>query len=89
MNANVTAKLSRPVVEKGLPVPEKNPTVGRSAKYPWLEMEIGDCFLMPYTNYGKERTANARSCINNISRRYGLRFRKQYEHGGTRIWRIA
>lgn len=74
--------MSKCVVEKGVAAPKI--TRGRRAgKYPWLEMDVGDSFLV------KGRTSSAMSAAATYAgKRYGMRLKCSTVPGGVRVWRI-
>lgn len=63
-------------IDKAIPIPKKQ--MGRVAKYPWKEMEIGDSFFVP------DKT---RDQVNATSP-FG-KYRKRQENGGVRVWRTG
>lgn len=73
-------------IEKGIPIPK----VGRTRKYPFQEMEIGDSFL-----YDKEFSRENMTLISNAARawsnkgNYGYKFTvHKTEDNKIRIWRV-
>lgn len=67
-------------IEKSVP----KPAPIRRRKYPWLEMEIGDSFLVPGGR--TERLANS---AHGAGKRYGRKFSTRSVEGGVRVWRDA
>ncbi len=72
-------------IEKGIEVPDDGR--GRTLKYPWKSLEIGDSFFV----IGVKRTSISGS-INHAQKRYGLtltsRIREENGVKGVRVWRI-
>ena len=78
-------------IHKNVPMPTKKPGPGRrsgSSKYPYMEMEIGDCFYIPQTDGSPKRESIASMCAD-WSKRTGNKF-EVYELTGDRlgIWRV-
>jgi hypothetical protein len=69
-------------LKHGLPIPET--TFGRSAKYPWASMEIGDSFLV----LGK-MTNDLSPVANYQSKKRGTSYTCRLVDGGVRVWRVA
>ena len=70
-------------IEKGIEMPAASRR-GRNFLYPWLEMDVGDSFLVPdktVLGFGKQ--------ANQASRKYGLEFKVRGVEGGVRVWRAA
>jgi hypothetical protein len=65
-------------IEKGVPMPGLG--VGRSRKYPWREMEVGDSFVIQKSAYAQAQLA---------SKRTGFKFSVRKVDGAYRVWRIA
>lgn len=66
-------------IDKNIPVPF------HATKYPWMEMEVSDSFLLPA---GKEKTAG--SFATQANKRYAPRkFVVRKTEEGYRCWRIA
>ena len=76
-------------VEAGLPIPGKR--AGGPSKYPWLTMNIGDSFFVPYSRSIPPHVLQARvgSAANSAQRRHGRRFITRRVEGGVRGWRVA
>jgi len=77
-------------VDKGIPLPTT--TRGRSLKYRWCDLEIGDSVMFK----ANKATAVGRNKINTIrssSLRYGkshkMKFRAALVVGGIRVWRLS
>ena len=69
-------------VDRGIPLPR--PRRDRRWKYPWLEMEVGDSFLVP-----DERNVLRMVRVGcSTSRRHGMRFEARQVEGGVRVWRV-
>ena len=56
---------------------------GRTEKYPWAQMEVGDSFFVAWGNPASF-TAYWQAGI-----RHGMKFAKRSVDGGVRIWRVA
>lgn len=71
-------------VDKGVPLPELQGW-GKSPKYPWASMKVGDSFFVP----GKAQNAVS-SCVGGHMRRHpGEHYTTRKEGDGVRVWRIA
>ena len=71
-------------IETGIPIPETEKTVA-GRKYPFLSMQIGDSFLIPKSDLGKDETSPVRFAN---SRFKPKKFVSQYDvEGNLRIWR--
>lgn len=78
------------VIEKGVPIPESL-SGGKTKKYPFLELEVGDSFLIEFN--GQTPTALQNKIVNNFSnysRYHGTKYtsRIKRDEGGVRVWRI-
>lgn len=89
----ILTQIKDPIVEKKTkrkrPV---SPKGGRSAKYPWLFIELDECFLVPCgpTPAERQRVMNSlTSCIANARSRHGRKFCQRSETRGIRVWRTA
>lgn len=67
-------------IEKGIPIP--NSGAGRTPKYPWRTMEVGDSFFA-------ENVRNVSAMAAAAMRRTGLKFTVRKVEDGHRIWRVA
>lgn len=72
-------------VEKGFPIPVVDETIrGRKYKYPWIDMEVGDSFLIEGAT-----PAYVTSLIRNRERVDGRRYvRKAQGEFDVRVWRV-
>lgn len=71
------------VIEKGVPIPDR-PRRGQQF-YPWLEMEVGDSFMLR-TNL----LNNASATVRTANQRYAPKqFIYRRVAGGFRCWRTA
>lgn len=71
--------MDKPVIEKGIPIPEKRGMHGYSALL--RELKPGDSVLLPivpYRAYGLGWKVLGKG-----------NFRSKKENGGTRVWRIS
>ena len=77
-------------VEKGIDIPQINVGgEGRShlEKYPFLDLEVGDSFIVPLTG---NKAANFRCLVaKKNSSPDGRRYTTRTVDGGIRVWRIA
>ena len=64
-------------IDKGIPISKLNR--GKSTKYPWATMEIGDSFLLDAKN-GSNTTISGK--------RYGRVFTQRTTTEGIRVWRV-
>ena len=69
------------VIEKNVPLAQ---TAGAPAKYPFLEMEIGDSFLV--TDRARPQVGAA---AGNAGKFSGRKFTTRTVPGGVRVWRVA
>lgn len=70
------------VIEQGIPAPLRTGS-GRKRIYPWLEMEIGDSFIV-----GDGNPRRMFSIASIASKRHGMRFACASTTEGVRVWRI-
>jgi hypothetical protein len=75
------AKTGSIKIDKKVPVPK-----GRSRKYPFLDMSVGDSFSVPEVDHNRVRTA-----CQYYKKHHSMEFRTQiYSHQGkrrVRVWR--
>lgn len=88
-------------IKKGIPVPEHTGCHARKSKYPFHQMEAGDCFDAPRTGeffmFGKDKRYRKDRVQHNIlnaakmhSRKYGGKFIAHCVDDNTvRVWRVA
>jgi len=70
-------------IEKGVPLVMPRRT-GRKPRYPWADMEVGDCFKV------SDRTAFAmRNTARNAAERHGHRYKISEIDGVAHVWRVA
>lgn len=76
-----------PPVESGIPIPSKLVGKYRGRVYPWLELKVGDSFLVAKS---QRKFGNA---VHNARQRYGIRLvTRSVMIGGiphTRVWRVG
>ena len=74
-------------VERGIPIPPvaSGRKIGQKNKYPWADMEVGDCFFVPNPPYGRNPVYSAASDRNRITR---TKFWLRTESAGVRVWRV-
>jgi len=68
-------------IEKGIPITPNKPS--RERKYPWLELGIGDSFLIT------TGCVNVASMVAAAGNKYGRKFSTRKVDEGTRVWRVA
>ena len=68
-------------IDKDIPMPQDK--LGRKPKYPWMDMDVGDSFLLP----GKS-IHHAASLMVRWQERGGRRYSARTVPEGVRIWRI-
>lgn len=72
-------------IDKNIPIPPAN-RGNKTFKYPWLTMQVGDSFPLPFANY---KTHNAVSSLITHGRRVtGHKYTMRKLAEGFRIWRI-
>jgi hypothetical protein len=84
---------SKYLIEKGIPIPESVTNKAGTSKYPFVYMEDGDSFLVPYVdNNNKKKT---RSMINGsviLARKKesekGFTFTVRALDDGIRVWKV-
>jgi hypothetical protein len=69
-------------IESGIPMPEST-GAGRTPKYPWKEMSVGDSFFD-----GTAAKTTLASAAYKASRIYGMKYSIRAVDGGVRVWRI-
>lgn len=74
-------------IEKGVPIPARKFGSGRTPKYPWRAMEVGDSFFVQSDNPKQTQQAITSTACNRRSH-YGSRFTVRQVEGGVRVWRI-
>ena len=73
-------------IETGIPIPQIRRR-GKSGKYPFRELKIGDSFLVP--NQDRFTIKRLRSACHNFSKRNpDYMFTVKEEVTGCRVWRI-
>lgn len=77
-------------IQRGIPMPPNT----RSTKYPFNELEIGDCLVLeashPGARINRSGTCSAQGSSYSYGRRHGLVFRSQLRpDGSVHIWRTA
>jgi hypothetical protein len=71
-------------IEKNIPVPIKAKNI--EAKYPFMEMEVGDSFFVP--NMRKESLSTT-ICKWRKRRKIKFQFLTAKERNGVRVWKIG
>jgi hypothetical protein len=71
-------------IEDAIPIPKGLRKRGPS-KYPWLELKVGQSFLVPLGNIN-----NLRSVASNAGKKYNRKFtaREIKSEQGVRVWRV-
>lgn len=72
-------------IEKGIPMPPGLGKAGKSPRWPFRGMEVGDSFLFPPTIDSKR----AGTWASNAGARMNRKFSVRQTADGTRCWRIA
>jgi hypothetical protein len=70
-------------IEKDVPLIGKAGS-GRTEKYPWSKMEIGDSFFVPGM-----KLKNISNSGQNAQKSLGYKYAIRTVDGGVRIWRVA
>ena len=65
-------------VESNIPLPSE-----RTKRYPYKEMELGECFFVPESKIQLICNANYKA-----QKRTGMKFTARREGNGVRVWRI-
>lgn len=61
---------------------------GRTPKYPWRDMEVGQSFFIGCPNVERVRIINSlTSCRRNAQMKTGFRFMMAQVPNGVRVWR--
>lgn len=69
---------------KSAPLPPSKPPRGSKSRYPLLDLEIGDSFVVPAENAGGVRTT---AYI--VAKRYGVKFTtRTLADGSVQVWRV-
>lgn len=81
-------------IEKNIPIPED---VTRRGKFPFLEMEVGDSFVVPESEAGWRQFHQPRagwtSIVHTLASRYGKRLGRRFTcrklpDRSVRVWRV-
>lgn len=78
-------------IDSGIPIPPRATGEGRTPKYPFRQMEVGDSFLVPYMD-GRPRGHTARrmaAATKSAVKRTGWKFTARQLSDGLRVWRVA
>lgn len=71
-------------VDRGIPIPKPVVTTGgKTPKYPWRTMQIGESFFVKKPSYV------FRNYCYNTGVRCGRKFSCRAEGNGTRVWRVG
>ena len=75
-------------IEKGIKIPpSKSP--GRTSRYPWSELSIGDSFLVPKNGVAAEKLRIRLASIASYHQRKGKAvFTVRSLPNGVRVWRV-
>lgn len=73
-------------IDKNIPPPTAHGGTSkiRRRKWPWIELEIGDSFLITGV-----QDDSARGMASNAGIRYGIKLKTKPMPDGVRVWRIA
>lgn len=69
-------------IEKNIQMPA-SVRAGRTYKYPFTQMEVGDSFFVP-----EKTAARFQSTASSASKRHSMKFRCRNVDGGVRCWRV-
>lgn len=73
-------------IRKNVPVPPAGKAGGRSAKYPFRNMEVGDSFEATMSDAEAKQVQRAAT---SYARRNGVKFTTRRSATGVGVWRIA
>lgn len=73
-------------IESNLPIPESK-WVGRTPKYPWKQMKVGDSFLVPTTPDVCNKIVRQRLSVGAYKSSCG-KFATRIVNEGVRVWRV-
>lgn len=69
---------------KSAPLPPPKAPRGSKSRYPLLDLEIGDSFVVPAENAGGVRTTAYQ-----VAKRYGVKFStRTLADGSVQVWRV-
>jgi hypothetical protein len=69
---------------KAAPVPPAKPPRGSKSRYPLLDLEIGDSFVV-----GPEHAGGVRTSAYQIGKLYGVKFTtRTLDDGSVQVWRV-
>ena len=68
-------------IEKGVPVPPHGK--GKTAKYPWADMCVGDSFFVPGVKINTLASSKAQA-----AKKHNAKYAMRSVDGGVRVWRI-
>lgn len=73
-------------IQKGVPVPPRQPRRHHGRRYPWDKMEVGDMFLVPFSDASYSAVASSTFTHSRATcREYAVRTLPN----GTGVWRLA
>ena len=85
--------MSKPTIEKGIPLRSRNNSRVGSSKWPWREMEVGDSFFAPgyVQTYMQAAMLGCKVLVppGKDVGKFALRLEKKDGVQGVRAWRIA
>jgi len=73
-------------IRKNIPIPTVRKAGGRSAKYPFRDMEVGDSFEEAMSDAEAKQVQRAAAAY---ARRNGVKFTTRRSDTGVGVWRIA
>ena len=77
-------------IEKNIAIPGGKGATGKKGrvpKYPWAQMEVGDCFwVSPDEMPGSGQAGVSKAAVDGLG---AGNFRTRKENGGVRVWRLG
>lgn len=70
-------------IEKDIPMPKKLYGKGKELIYPFLQMEIGESFLVP-----QKKAKSVTQTAYYFTKKTGKKFATRKVEGGKRVWRL-
>jgi hypothetical protein len=75
-------------IENGIPLPSQSR--GMKRKYPIVELEVGQSFLVVCSpEISRKRIMSVSSLCNRHARKTGFRYTCRVVDGGVRVWRVS
>ncbi len=80
-------------IEEGIPLPPRASRGPGESKYPFVDMDIGDSFLVVANTKEGETVEKVRNrmtqACNKASKRYDVKFAARVTADGVRVWRTV